>query len=141
LAANRVQCEPHLSNGAAMLFDADVVNREHCQLHSRLQARIVSGYCGHYLKIQYVRKLERLYIFTTPVFWFGVCLQRLIIYDVTHKSLEVIHSLRLANLFSYHSDISLLTLLICTYKLVLFFKSKSIQSAVILSYAIKIVNI
>lgn len=54
LAGNSVQCESHLSNGAAMLFDADVVNREHCQLYPRRQARIVSGYCGHYLKLQCV---------------------------------------------------------------------------------------
>lgn len=33
--AKRVQCEPHLSNGAAMLFDADVVNRDRCQLYPR----------------------------------------------------------------------------------------------------------
>lgn len=69
LAGNSAQCESHLSNGAAMLFDADVVNREHCQLYPRRQARIVSGYCGHYLKLQCVGKHERLYIFTVTVLW------------------------------------------------------------------------
>jgi len=32
LAGNRVQCEPHLSNGADKPFGVGVVNREHCQL-------------------------------------------------------------------------------------------------------------
>jgi hypothetical protein len=43
LAGNSVQCESHLPNGAAMLLDADVVNRQHCQLYPRRQARIYRG--------------------------------------------------------------------------------------------------